>query len=418
MIKTVKNIILGAALLSGTTQLSASDVDLGIHLPDGFKATILADGIGKVRHLAVTDSGWVYGALARKKDGKGIVGLKDDNGDGVADQTVYFGDDMSGTGMAIHKGHLYFGANQYVVRFKLDASGKPTGAKETIVKGMLKQGNHAAKSLTFDDKGHMYVNVGAPSNACMEKSRTKGSPGMMPCPQLKYQASVWQFKDDVIDQTQDNGGVQYSTGHRNAVALEWSAYADDLYLVQHGRDQLFSLFPDLFPDEQASGELPAEEFHRIKQGADLGWPYSYYDPSKGSRMMMPEYGGDGVKTSDIGQKPIADFPGHWAPNDLIFVSEKTGLAKGTALIAFHGSWNRKPAQAGYNVVAVPMAADGSVGGDWSVFADGFATGVRGGTVTSPADAKHRPMGLAEGPDGALYIGSLMQDGRIWRITHE
>ena len=48
--------------------------------------------------------------------------------------------------------------------------------------------------------------------------------------------------------------------------------------------------------------------------------------------------------------------------------------------------------------------------DYSVFATGFTGG-----MASPEGAAHRPMGLALGPDGALYL-SDDKGGRIWRIT--
>jgi glucose/arabinose dehydrogenase len=50
-------------------------------------------------------------------------------------------------------------------------------------------------------------------------------------------------------------------------------------------------------------------------------------------------------------------------------------------------------------------------GEWEVFADGFA----GGDV-SPRGAAHRPVGLAEGPDGSLYV-SDDRGGRIFRIVY-
>ena len=52
--------------------------------------------------------------------------------------------------------------------------------------------------------------------------------------------------------------------------------------------------------------------------------------------------------------------------------------------------------------------------DWSVFADGF----KGAEVLEDEDdAEFRPIGLAQGGDGALYITDSVQ-GRIWRVTHE
>jgi glucose/arabinose dehydrogenase len=117
------------------------------------------------------------------------------------------------------------------------------------------------------------------------------------------------------------------------------------------------------------------------------------------------------------EAPLLTFPGHWAPNDLLFYTAEDGFpdaARGSAFIALHGSWNRAPLpQEGYNVVFVPL--DGAAPtGEWSVFADGF----EGAEVLHDRDdAEFRPMGLAQGSDGALYIADSVQ-GRIWRVTHE
>lgn len=51
-------------------------------------------------------------------------------------------------------------------------------------------------------------------------------------------------------------------------------------------------------------------------------------------------------------------------------------------------------------------------GTGEAFADGFT----GGGTPLPAAARHRPMGLAEGPDGSLYV-SDSRGGRIWRIVY-
>ena len=84
-----------------------------------------------------------------------------------------------------------------------------------------------------------------------------------------------------------------------------------------------------------------------------------------------------------------------------------------AFIAFHGSWNRAPEkQEGYLVAFVPFM-DGKPSGDWQVFADGFA-GLE--KVSSPSEAKHRPTGLAQGPDGSLYV-SDDSGGTLFRIVY-
>ena len=112
--------------------------------------------------------------------------------------------------------------------------------------------------------------------------------------------------------------------------------------------------------------------------------------------------------------PVAAFPAHWAPNDLLIYqgSQFPSAYKDGAFIAFHGSWNRAPGpQGGYNVVFQPLAG-GKASGPFVVFADGFA-----GAIKQPGRAAHRPTGLAVGPDGSLYIADD-QGGRIWRVTAE
>jgi glucose/arabinose dehydrogenase len=175
------------------------------------------------------------------------------------------------------------------------------------------------------------------------------------------------------------------------------------------------LYPDLYTTEQRV-ELPAEEFFKIKQGGDYGWPYCYFDPAQKLKVQAPEYGGDGKKTTGCEgkEKPIYTFPAHWAPNALLFYTgdQFPEKYKNGAFVAFHGSWNRAPKeQAGYKVVFIPFK-DGMPSGEFEVFADGFA-----GTNITPGGAAYRPTGLAQGPDGSLYITDD-QKGRVWKISYK
>ena len=400
----------------GVAEDAPIDPVTGIRLAPGFKASVFADGMGRARHMAVADTGWLYVALMKAEGGFGAVAFRDSTGDGHADLVEPFAPGLEGTGMGIDAGYLYYATDEALMRWPLPTAGAPKGDAEIVVDGFPNERQHSSKPFSFDGNGHVYVTIGAPSNACMEKMRTKGSPGMDPCPILDNFGGIWRFDQAKLGQKQTDG-VRYATGIRNAMANDWNPHAGALYIAQHGRDQLASFFPELFSDAQ-SAELPAEEFHRVDEGADLGWPYSYFDPVAGARMVMPEYGGDGKAVSSRGQMPLIGFPAHWAPNDLMFLRQ-TSLPEAWqqgAFIAFHGSWNRAPfPQQGYRVVYVPMNAKGEVSGDWITFADGFAGDA---PVMNPRAAKHRPTGLAEGADGAIYISSLMSGGRIWKVTYE
>jgi glucose/arabinose dehydrogenase len=387
-------------------------------LPDGFCATVVADSLGRVRHIDVDENGNVYAALRQMSEGGGIVALSDTDGDGAADVEERFGE-SAGTGIGLRNGFLYFAPDSAVWRYPM-AEGElvPTGEREVVATGFPEQNSHAVKPFAFDGDGNMYVNVGAPSNACQEQARSAGSPGMDPCPQLERQAGIWQFSADALNQTQVEDGQRYATGIRNSVALTWNDAANSLYVVQHGRDQLHSLWPDLYTQEE-SNRLPASEFFKVDEGDDFGWPYCYYDQAyDNQKELAPEYGGDGTEVGrcDQYEDPIETFPGHFAPNDVLFydANQFPERYRNGAFIAFHGSWNRVPRQAGYQVAFVPFEGD-MPSGDWETFADSFA-GEGDMRPESPGDAEYRPMGLAVGPDGSLYI-SDSQVGRIWRVVY-
>ena len=387
----------------------------GLKLPSGFSARVYADNVGIARHLAVTPQGNVYVKLSRLNNGNGIVLLQDLNKDGRAEKRSSFGS-YTGTGIFLKENYLYASSDEEIFRYPLDANGIAinTEQPERIVTGLINRKQHASKSIVLDNSGSIYVNIGAYSNACQEQDRAKGSKGMMPCPILDSAAGIWQFNAAKLNQTYADG-KRYATGLRNVVGLDWNTENDQLFVMQHGRDQLFQLYPELF-DAKQSAELPAETMYAVKLGDDCGWPYAYYDHLQKKKILAPEYGGDGKKTG--GEKaidPIAFFPGHMAPNGLLFYTGSRFPARyrNGAFVAFHGSWNRAPEkQKGYFVAFIPFM-EGKPSGEWEIFADNFAGS---NDIQSPAQAEHRPCGLAQGPDGALYVSDDVK-GTIYKITY-
>ena len=388
----------------------------GLDLPEGFHALVVADNLGRGRHIDINENGDIYLALRQLKNGHGIVALRDTSGDSRADETVYFGE-FAGTGMEIYDNYLYFGGDTMILRYRIKTGELlPDTTPEIVIRGFPQQNQHSDKSFAIDNQGLIYVNVGAPSNACMEQTRTVGSRGMDPCPQLERHAGIWRFPVGDLNQTQVDNGYHYASGIRNAIALTWNDLTKNLYVVMHGRDQLNQFFPDLYTKEM-SAELPSEEFLLVKDGSDFGWPYCYYDHIKGKLVLAPEYGGDGEKSDrcDDKENPIMAFPGHMAPNDILFYTGNQFPERyyNGAFICFHGSWNRAPlVQEGYFIVYVPFKGE-IPSGDWEVFANGFAGDK---PVMSPADAEYRPMGITMGSDGSIYV-SDSQKGRVWRIFY-
>jgi glucose/arabinose dehydrogenase len=379
-----------------------------LKIPQGFHVQVVADGLGTARHLAVSKQGLVYVKLGKLKGGKGIIVLEDKKETG-------FGDYI-GTGIYIKDNYLYASSNTDVYRYRLNDRGEviDTAQPERIITGLLDRHEHNSKSIVLDNNGHIYVNVGAYSNACQLQDRTKGSPGINPCPILDSAAGIWQFRADKKDQTYGDA-VHYATGLRNVVGLDWNQSLDQLFVMQHGRDQLFQLDPDLY-DAKQSAELPAETMYALRKGDNAGWPYVYYDQFQKKKIMSPEYGGNGHTTGgENAIDPIDAFPGHMAPDGLLFYTGNMfpERYRNGAFIAFHGSWNRAPEkQKGYFVVFQPFK-NGKPDGNWEIFADNFAGS---DDISSPSQALHRPCGLAQGPDGALYVSDDVK-GTIYRITY-
>jgi glucose/arabinose dehydrogenase len=411
---------LTAGLVLLTTAVTALKIkqsataDVQITVPAGFKTETVTGSLGSNRHLVVNSNGDVYVKLSKLKDGKGIFVLRKTGG---TYKVINSFGNYTGTGIAIKNGYLYASSDAEVFRYKFNANNEIADPNnpEKIVTGLLNKGVHESKSIALDDAGNIYVNIGAPSNACQVSDRSAGSPGQDPCPILNNAGGIWQFKANKTNQSYEEG-IRYATGLRNVVGLDWNSKESQLYVMQHGRDQLSQLYPDMFSNEE-SAELPAEEFFMVKKGSDCGWPYCYYDGQQKKKVLAPEYGGDGNKTGrcDGKEKPVMAFPAHWAPNALLFYTGKMfpGRYKNGAFIAFHGSWNRAPLkQAGYCVVFVPFDK-GKPSGSYEIFANGF-TGKE--SISGPGQAKYRPCGLAQGPDGALYI-SDSREGRIWKITY-
>ena len=407
-------LLLSAICLMQSVKMKAQTDNAGLKTPAGFTASIIAENLGKARHLVVTPQNDIYVRLAKTVNGKGTLLLHEEGG--KAEVINSFGN-FSGTGVYLRDGYLYTSSNSEIFRYKVDANNRviETEAPEKIVTGLVDKGQHETKSIMMDPAGNLYIPIGCPSNSCQEKDRQKGSLGIPGCPLLETTGGVWMFKADKPNQTYADG-IRYATGLRNVVAVDWNTQTNKLFVMQHGRDQLTSIFPDMYTVKQ-NAELPAECMYALSKGDNAGWPYIYYDPMQKKKMLAPEYGGDGKKEgSSEFINPAAAYPAHMAPNGLLFYTGNQFPAKykNGAFIAFHGSWNRSPEpQAGYFVVFQPFK-NGVASGDWEVFADGFSGSPE---KTASGRADHRPCGLALGPDGSLYISDDAK-GTIYKVTYQ
>jgi len=387
--------------------------DQSITLPAGFCAVVFSESAGPARHLVVRKNGDVIvGVLDVRRQVGGMLALRDTDRDGHADIAERFGETGVHGVLLAGDSVLYASTSNAILRYHFADSLTPRKRVDTVVAGLPVRAP-PSHSLAMDARGNLIVNIGAASNGC-QGTETPNARGRDPCPELETSGGIWSFHTDRVNQ-QLKDGTRVATGLHNAVALTVNPRDSTIYAVSQGRDRLHDLWPDLYSPEEAAA-LAAEEMIRIATvRADFGWPYCYYDYLKQERVLAPEYGGDKQQTGRCERmiQPLIAFPAHWAPMSMLFYTGAMFPAayRAGVFIAFHGSAYRAPLpEEGYHVVFLNFTRD-NLAGDYSIFAGGFAGG-----MTSPEGAAHRPVGLAQGPDGAMYLTDD-KGGRIWRITY-
>ena len=334
----------------------------------GWKVTLYAGELPTARWLAFTPSGDLL--LARSRAGTVDLLLRDANGDGKPDgrRELLSGLDRP-HGLAVHDGWLYVAEKTTVGRARFDpASGQLTGPFQHVITGITGDGNHVTRTIGFGPDGRLYLSAGSTCNVCVEEDPRRAT--MM-----------------VFDADGANGRI-YATGLRNSVGFDWAPWDGGLYATENSRDLL-------------GDDFPPDELNRVEDGVFYGWPF---------------LNGDNVPDPDLGREapadlvararpPVHGFRAHNAPLGIAFLrsDQRPPGYERAAIVALHGSWNRSVPD-GYKVVSLHWGPDGKI-----VERD-FVTGFR-----TDDELVGRPAGVAEGPDGAVYVADDYA-GAIYRIA--
>lgn len=367
-----------------------------IKLPSGFSLEVYADAQTKngyylenARFMLFDAEGNLYVSTAKENK---VVMISDTNKDGKADNVTIVADHLNAPQGMVFVGDSLLVANQDGV-VKLEKQNGQWPAKVTPFINDLAMGWHTLKTLKMSPDGYLFVNVGSSCNVCVENDATRatilrytteGKPaGALQTLGRHQQSAIW------------------ARGLRNSQGFAWHPKTGAMYATNDGSDMRSSTKGGAVNDE-----LPPEHLNKIEAGKHYGWPYCWGGGNTKKLVEDPNFSGEAgfCKTA---QPPEVTFTSHTTPIGITFL-EKTDFPadyKDDAIVALHGSWNRKQ-PAGYKLVRVKFDAN-----QQAASVEDFATGWLQGK-----EAWGRPVDVAVGTDKALYV-SDDRTGTIYRIRY-
>jgi glucose/arabinose dehydrogenase len=330
-----------------------------LNLPEGFRLSVAAEGLRRVRFMSLAPDGRVFvtdmhDLTDNRKGAVYVLDQFDHAHKRFLKVTPYLTKLRNPNSVAFHtdaggRDWFYLALTDRLVRYHYVAGADaPEGPPEVLATfpdyGLdYKYGGwHLTRTLAFGANGKLYVSVGSSCNACVEKEDVRAT---------------------VIEMNPDGSGRRfYARGLRNAVGLRW--VDDKLYATDMAADHL-------------GKDRPADTMYALRDGANYGWPYCY---QSGPRVFPdPEFNPRGrrLRCRDV-PAALAAFDAHSAPLGLehFGAGEPEELA-GSFLVALHGSTNKSLGR-GYRVVRVPER-----GGAPADFITGFHQG--GKVYGRPAD---------------------------------
>ena len=359
------------ALLRGQVHIvGGSSQATPLQLPPGFIAEVYASGLSAPRFLTFSSDGVLY--VAESAGGR-VTALPMDPATKTAARhvTVASGLDHP-TSLSFAGDTLYVGETSRVTRMDIGPEMQASNSRR-IIPDLPSSGIHVTRTVLIGPDGMLYVSIGSSCNVCDESD--------------PHRASVWQYRAD------GSGGRRYARGLRNAVGMAINPVTHAIWVTNNGRDLM-------------GDNTPPDTIYALQQGGNYGWPRCH-----AGDIIDPEMGSPGDCRGVI--QPLVKLQAHSAPLGLAFYTASTASTASAfpasyrgLFVAFHGSWNRS-APTGYKVIFIPLDSAGHVAGPPQDFATGW---LRDGSASG------RPVGLAVGPDGALYVSDDAA-GLIYRISY-
>ncbi len=362
---------------------------LKLNLPSGFEATVYAKLDVLPRMMAFGPNGNLFVSSAK---GNQVIMVPDHNKDGIAETPVVIASELDRPNGLTFVGNDLLVANQNGV-VKLTQKAQNWSPPQPFISD-LATGGHSVKTIKLGPDNHLYINVGSSCNVCNESDPTR--------------ATILRYTKD----GQPAGAIPvvgrhklppiWARGLRNAQGFAWHPTTNAMFATNNGADMRSETKGGMINDD-----LPPEHINRIERGNHYGWPHCWGDNQVASKMFTdPNFPGpeNFCKTTTA---PAIMLIAHSTPIGITFLDKShfPSEFKQDAIVALHGSWNREQLS-GYQLTRIKFE-DGK-----PVEAVDFATG-----WLNNNRAWGRPVDVAVGPDGALYVTDD-RTAYIYRITYQ
>lgn len=255
-------------------------------------------------------------------------------------------------------------------------------------------GAHNSRTIGIGPDNRVYVSLGITSN-CSDEF-------------LGPKYPFWRRRGGVLVLDESRQPARWSvfaSGLRNPVGFDWHPDTKALYASNNGPDHL-------------GFEMPPEYFSRLTEGSFHGMPWFQFD---GEALVRDDcIDASPPRPENEVVLPVVTFPAHNSPMGVAFVPPPAlpGAFAGDAIVALRGSWATASGGGGFGDPATrrqPKLVRVH-------FRNGEATGEVSDVVTGfqLPDGKRwaRPVGVAFGPDGALYFTSDEGSNGLFRLRRK
>ena len=395
------------------------DVPRSLNVPPNFAISVFAR-VGGARFLAAAPNGDLLVSLPGASK---VVLLRADDDD--TPQQFDFATGMSKPhDIVFHdyggKPYVFIAAEDAIYRFAYTPGSTEAGARTTVVKDLPNGSNgelkgnygHTLKNIAIDSQHKLYVSIASATNASPSDLAANPKRG-----------AIYTYDATASDQSATSGSL-FAQGLRNAEGLAFVPATDDLWVVVNNRDQLRCPYDLTIPGTNATckaGALdaryvdnhPPEEFTRVRDGGNYGWPFCNPNPESGMDDMPfdrdYENNKDGSKLNcDTADRISKGIQAHSAPLSVTFTAGTNTpiFYRDGAIVGLHGSWNRTE-KTGYKFVYFPWDAARDAPGEQQDLVSGWLEN---------GNAWGRPVDAAVAPDGAIFL-SDDGAGAIYRLTY-